>query len=173
MDFAGKRILIVFFSKKGENWYTHGLADLSEGNTAKMAKIIQKNLGGDLFEIIRKEPYPNGYYACCDEAKKEMKTLSCPELLEMKSVKDYDVIFLGYPTWWGTLPRPLFTFLDANDFHGKTLIPFNTSEGSGFGHGVEDLKKTCPGVNLRKGLALPGHAVDGSEQEIATWLKNL
>jgi flavodoxin len=151
MDFANKKILIAYFSKKGENWYTNGLAKLPIGNTEKMAKLIQKAVGGDLFEIVSKKEYPDGYYACCDVAKVEMKAKARPELATMKDAKSYDVIFVGYPTWWGTLPMPIFTFLDANDFHGKILIPFNTSEGSGFGHGVKDLEKECPGAILKNG----------------------
>jgi flavodoxin len=173
MDFANKKVLIAYFSKKGENWYTHGLATLSIGNTEKMAKLIQKVSGGDLFEVVSKTAYPDGYYACCDAAKKELKAHARPELVAQKSVADYDVIFVGYPTWWGTLPMPLFSFLEANDFHGKTVIPFNTSEGSGFGHGVKDMEKACPGALFKEGLALPGHSVDASEEAIASWLRNL
>jgi|LAHS01.1.fsa_nt_gb flavodoxin len=173
MDFANKKILIAYFSKKGENWYTNGLAKLPIGNTEKMAKLIQKAVGGDLFEIVSKKEYPDGYYACCDVAKVEMKAKARPELVTMKDTKPYDVIFVGYPTWWGTLPMPIFTFLDANDFQGKILIPFNTSEGSGFGHGVKDLEKECPGAILKNGLALAGHEVDSKEEAIQQWLKTL
>jgi flavodoxin len=173
VEFAGKKILIAYFSKKGENWYTHGLAQLPVGNTEKMAKLIQEDCGGDLFEIARQEAYPDGYYACCDEAKKEMQAKAFPPLAKDHDVAAYDIIFVGYPIWWGTLPRPVFTFLEAHDFQGKILIPFNTSEGSGLGHGVQDISAACAGAKVTKGLALYGHEVDTSEKEIATWLKNL
>src|SRR5574344_601379 len=173
MDFTGKRILIAYFTKKGENWYTSGLASLPVGNTEKMAKLIQKQIGGDLYEISAKTPYPDGYYACCDAAKKELQAKARPELAAMKDVKDYDIIFIGYPTWWGTLPMPIFTFLEANEFKKKIVIPFNTSEGSGFGHGIKDLQKALPEATFRNGLALTGHEVDEKEEEIKQWLKTL
>lgn len=173
MDFSQRRVLIAYFSKTGENWYTNGLASLAVGNTKKMALLIQKACGGDLFEISAKSPYPDGYYACCDVAKKEYQTHARPELSELKSVEDYDVVFVGYPTWWGTLPMPIFTFLEANNFQGKTVIPFNTSEGSGFGRGVKDIMASCPGATFKEGLALRGHEVDDKHQEVTQWLKNL
>lgn len=173
MDFAGKKVLIAYFSKRGENWWIKDLQTLKVGNTEKMAALIQKTSGGDLYPIVPKKDYPDGYYACCDAAKAELQSKARPELVELKKVDGYDIIFIGYPTWWGTLPMPIFTFLDANNFRNKIVIPFNTSEGSGFGHGVKDLQKACPGAIFKNGLALRGHLVEGSEEDIQTWLKAL
>jgi flavodoxin len=173
MDFAKKKILIAYFSKAGENWYTHGLASLKVGNTELFAKKIQSVVGGDLYSIVSKAGYPDGYYACCDAAKKELQEKARPELVELKKADDYDIIFVGYPTWWGTLPMPIFTFLEANHFAGKIVIPFNTSEGSGFGRGVKDLEKACPGATFKEGLALVGHEVEEKGEEIEQWLTNL
>jgi len=173
MDFAGKKILIAYFSKRGENWWISDLRSLKVGNTERMAAIIQRNIGGDLYSISAKKAYPDGYYACCDAAKAELKTKARPELVELKQASAYDIIFIGYPTWWGTLPMPIFTFLEANNFANKTVIPFNTSEGSGFGHGVKDIEHACPGAILKEGLALRGHQVEKSREEIESWLKAL
>ncbi|MFA6619529.1 MAG: flavodoxin [Bacilli bacterium] len=173
MDFAGKKVLIAYFSKRGENWWIKDLQSLKVGNTEKMAVLIQKTTGGDLYPIVAKKDYPDGYYACCDAAKLELQSKVRPELVELKKVDAYDIIFIGYPTWCGTLPMPIFTFLEANNFQGKIVIPFNTSEGSGFGHGVKDLQNVCPGASIKNGLALRGHLVEESEKEIQTWLKTL
>jgi flavodoxin len=173
MEFAGKKVLIAYFSKRGENWWIKDLQSLKVGNTEKMAAMIQKITGGDLYPIVAKKDYPDGYYACCDAAKVELKEKARPELLDLKKIEGYDIVFIGYPTWWGTLPMPIFTFLEANNFAGKIVIPFNTSEGSGFGHGVKDLMKACPGATFKEGLALRGHEVDQSEEAIEKWLKTL
>jgi hypothetical protein len=72
-------------------------------------------------------------------------------------VKDYDVIFVGYPTWWGTLADARFSlFWKPMISRARSVIPFNTSEGSGFGHGVKDIEKACPGATFKEGLALAG-----------------
>ena len=71
MDFTSKKVLIVYFSKKGENWYINGLKDLSKGNTEILAEKISKLAKGDLFEIVTKQPYPYGYDDCCRVAKAE------------------------------------------------------------------------------------------------------
>ncbi len=173
MDFKNKKVLIVYFSKKGENWWTTSLASLTVGNTERFAKIIQGIAGGDLFEVVRKKEYPDGYYACCDEAKIEFHAKARPELLAHHSSEGYDVVFIGYPTWWGTLPMPLFSWIEENNLAGKILIPFNTSEGSGFGTGLKDLAKEAPNSTILQGLALKGHNVEKSEGEIETWLANL
>ena len=173
MDFSGKKILIAYFSKRGENWWITDLQSLKIGNTEKMAALIQKAIGGDTYRIVAKKEYPDGYYACCDVAKIERKNHERPELVESKKVDGYDIVFVGYPTWWGSLPMPMFTFLEANDFAGKILIPFNTSEGSGFGRGISDLEKACPGALLKTGLSLRGHDVEQKEEEIISWLKAL
>ena len=173
MDFKNKRVLIVYFSKKGENWWTKSLTSLKVGNTDAFAHLIQKQIGGDLFEVERAKEYPDGYYACCDEAKLEVNNKARPEIKEHHSADGYDVIFIGYPTWWGTLPMPLFTWIGENDLKGKTIIPFNTSEGSGFGVGANDLKKALPNSHFLEGLALRGHDVLNSEGAIKTWLASL
>jgi flavodoxin len=173
MDFKNKKVLIVYFSKKGENWWTSALSSLKVGNTDVFAHLIQKHAGGDLFEVVRVKEYPNGYYECCDEAKLELKAKARPAIKEHHSAEGYDIIFIGYPTWWGTLPMPLFSWIEENNLQGKTIIPFNTSEGSGFGKGVADLKKELPESTFLNGLALRGHAVADSEKEIVTWLESL
>jgi flavodoxin len=109
---AGKsqKILVAYFS-----W---------GGNTRQMATQIQQQTGGDLFEIKTVKPYPGDYNECIDIAKKEQQANARPALVDaVKNWTDYDVVFIGYPNWWGTMPQALFTFLEAYDFSGKQLFP--------------------------------------------------
>ena len=101
----------------------------------------------------------------------EYQNQARPELKEMlDSIDEYEVIYLGYPNWWNTMPMACFTFLDTYDFSGKTIIPFCTHEGSGLGNSVRDIRKACPGANVLDGYALTGSAVRSSQELIKTWL---
>lgn len=158
-DKTGK-ILIAYFSKTG--------------NTRNVAQEIQKNVGGDLFEIKTTNTYPEEYQATTEQAKTEKNNNFRPQLVaEVANFDSYDVIFVGYPIWWGTMPMGVFSFLEQYNFAGKTVIPFCTHEGSGLGNSISDIKRTCPQANVLKGLALRGSNAASSQQEIAAWLKSI
>ena len=89
----------------------------------------------------------------------------------MESIEEYDTIFVGYPNWWGTMPMPVFTFLEHYDFTGKVLLPFCTNEGSGMGNSERDLKRICKGALVKPGLAIHGAEVKESQGKILSWLK--
>jgi flavodoxin len=89
------------------------------------------------------------------------------------SIDDYGVIILGYSNWWGTMPMPVFTFLEKYDFTDKIILPLCTHEGSGMGRSESDIKKLCPNSKVLKGLAIRGGNVNDSEKDIADWLKNI
>ena len=96
-----------------------------------------------------------------------------PELVSIPhSIDGYDTIILGYPNYWGTMPMAVFTFLDAFDFSGKTIMPLCTNEGSGMGSSESDIRKTCTGADVKKGLALNGSSVGSSDSQIESWLKS-
>ena len=86
---------------------------------------------------------------------------------------DYDVIFLGYPNWWGTIPMPLYTFLEEYDFSGKTIIPFCTHEGSRLGSSVQDITALCPQSTILDGLAVRGGNVSDAQDDVTAWLQEL
>ncbi len=90
---------------------------------------------------------------------------------KVENMNQYDVIYLGYPNWWGTMPMVLFTFLESYDFKGKTIIPFCTHEGSALGTSIRDIKKLCPDANIKQGLAIRGGNVNSSDKAIEDWLK--
>lgn len=113
---AGKpKILVAYFS-----W---------SGNSREIAKSIHKKVGGDLFEIVAATPYPTDYNACLDQSADELKKQYRPPLkTHVANMKQYDVIFLGYPNWWATIPMPVASFLVEYDLSGKTIIPFCSHE---------------------------------------------
>jgi flavodoxin len=85
----------------------------------------------------------------------------------------YDVIYIGYPNWWGTMPMAVFTFLEEYDFSGKTIVPFCTHERSGMGRSERDIKKLCPNAKVLSGLAIRGGNVERADKDITNWLKKL
>ena len=126
--------------------------NLSVGNTEVAAKMIWEITGGDLFRIETVNAYPEDYTETTEVAKQELRANARPELTgHLEIIASYDVIFLGYPNWWGTMPMPVFTFLEEHDFSRKTIVPFCIHEGSGLGHSEKDVAKLCPKVTLLKG----------------------
>lgn len=174
MDFAKLKVLIVYFSKKGENWYLNGLENLSKGNTEILAEKIAHATGGDLFEIVAKKPYPDGYDDCCKVAKTEWASKARPELKNHHDAEAYDVVFVGWPCWHGTLPMPVYTWLEENKgLKGKIAIPFETNEGSGWGKGQKDFLAALPEATVMGGFALRGHLVEKRDAELQSWIKSL
>jgi flavodoxin len=164
--------LIAYYSRKGSNYVSGSIKNLTIGNTEVAAQMIQKITGSDMFHIEAVKSYPEDYHECTKVAKDELRENARPELTNQVSYMDsYDVIYLGFPNWWGTFPTPVFTFLEAYDFSGKTIIPFCTHEGSEMGHSESDIKKTCPGSKVEKGLAIKGSSVHGAEKEISKWIE--
>ncbi|MCH5300420.1 MAG: NAD(P)H-dependent oxidoreductase [Ruminococcus sp.] len=164
--------LIVYYSRKGENYWNGSIKNLSKGNTERVAEFIQKAVGGDLFEIETVKEYAEDYYQCIEEAKQELNEGARPELKEfMDSLDEYDTIFVGYPNWWGTMPMAMFTFLENYDLTGKKIVPFCTNEGSGMGSSERDLKKTCKGASVERGLSIHGAEAAESENMVAAWAK--
>ena len=166
-----KKILIAYFSRKGNNYVDGRIVNLAVGNTELAAKKIQELAGGELFRIDTLTTYPADYEEATEVAKKELRAKARPELLgQVDEMEAYNCIILGYPNWWGTAPMAVFSFLEAYDFSGKTILPFCTHEGSGLGHSEADIKKTCPGATLLPGLAIVGGRVGKADREIEAWL---
>lgn len=165
-------VLTIYYSRKGENYFPEGIRSISKGNTAFAAEYIQKAVGGDLFEIDTIKPYADDYGKCIEEAKQELQTNARPEIRGyVDSIGDYDVIFVCYPNWWGTVPMCMLTFLEHYDLTGKKIVPLCTNEGSGMGSSEKDLRKACKGANVVSGLAVRGHQAAASEAEISAWAR--
>ncbi len=165
------RILVAYFSRKGNNYVNGRIVNLTIGNTEAAAKIVARLTGGTLFKIDPVREYSNEYKTCTEEAQAELRSNARPELKTyLESVDGYDTVVLCYPNWWGTVPMPVCTFLERYDFSSKTILPLCTNEGSGMGRSETDIARLCPGAHMRKGLAIQGSLVARSEEEIAQWL---
>ena len=127
--------------------------------------------GADTFKIEMKDPYSPVYMTCIDEAKEDLRTGARPELVSMpESIDEYDTMVLAYPNYWGTMPMAVFTFLEHFDFSGKAILPLCTNEGSGMGSSERDIRRTCPGAEVKKGLAITGSAAANSKSSVERWL---
>jgi flavodoxin len=144
------------------------------GNTRVIANQIHEKVGGDIFEIVTVNPYPTDYDTVVDQAKQEQEDNYRPELAtEVENMDSYDVVFIGYPNWWGTRTMPVFSFLEEYDFSGKIIIPFCTHEGSGLGRSVEDITKICRQSTIQKGLAIRGSSVETAQDDVSEWLHEI
>lgn len=164
--------LIIYYSRKGENYVSGGIKNLAKGNTEIVAEFIQNAVGGDLFEIETVQSYAADYNTCIEEAKKELHDNARPELKNyLDSLDEYEHIFVCGPCWWGTYPMAVFTQLEKLDFTGKKVMVVMTHEGSGLGSSERDLKKICKGASFGSGLAVRGADASASESKVSSWAK--
>lgn len=144
------------------------------GNTEQMAQAIRTETGGDLYQIEPAVPYTDDYDTLLDIARQEQAENARPELASpVENWDSYDVIFVGYPNWWSNAPMAVYTFLEAYDFTGKTLIPFNTSASGGFGRSLSGIEESAAGANILDGLALTEGELGDVQGEVSSWLAGL
>lgn len=168
------KILIAYFSRPGNNYVNGAIVNLSVGNTRVLAYLIQEMTRGDIFQIDTVNPYPLDYKETTEVARKELREKARQKLSNrVENIDLYNVVFLGYPNWWGTIPMPVATFLSEYDFSKKCIAPFCTNEGSGIGRSVIDIKELCPHSIIFDGLAIRGGAVREAKDEVAKWLCKL
>ena len=147
-------VLVIYFSHTG--------------TTREVAAYLHELVGGDLVEIIPAEAYPEGYSAALDPAKQEQRENARPAIQDpLESIDQYEVIYLGYPIWWGTVPMIINTFLESYDFSGKTVVPFATSGGTGISQSVKDIRNEVPAAEVPDGLLVR------SNDSILSWLQGL
>lgn len=137
------KILIVYLSRTN--------------NTKAIAEIIHKNVGGKLVALELEKPYPENYQATVQQVVKENETGYLPPLkTKIDSIQNYDVVFVGFPTWGMKLPPPMKSFLKQYDLSGKTVIPFNTNAGYGIGSSFETVKELCKSSTVLEGFSMQG-----------------
>lgn len=163
-----KKVLIAYYSRRGENYVNGSIKNLKLGNTEVVAAKIKDLLPeADVFQIDTTYEYSKSYMTCIEEAKQELRNQARPEVKNpLESIEEYDTIILGYPNWWGTMPMVCYTFLEKYDFTGKTIIPFCTNEGSGMGSSVRFIKKLCPGATVTDGTPIHGAEAATAYREI-------
>lgn len=169
-----KKVLVTFFSHTGENY---GVGNITKGNTHIIAEMIAGETGGKLFEIVSEKGYPKTYNECVEVAKKEKEGKARPAVKNDIAIEDYDVIFIGYPNWWGDMPMPVYTFIEKHDWKGKTVIPFCTHEGSGLSGTEKNIASACKGATVCKGHAIKGTTAQNSQEQalksVKSWLSRL
>ena len=174
LNVQNSKFLIAYFSRAGNNYVNGTIVNLPVGNTEVVATMIQEATQGELFHIEAVHVYPEDYTEATEVAKQELRTNARPKLTRhLESLASYDVIFLGYPSWYGTMPMPVFTYLEEHDVSGKTIVPFCTHEGSGLGRSVTDIRKMCPQSTVLEGLAIRGSDVKNAQSEVTGWLRDI
>ena len=165
------KTLIAFFSRADENYFGGAMRYVKVGNTEIVADIMKNLIPAETFKIEMKNPYSPVYMTCIEEAKRDLRAKARPELIALpESIDEYDTIVLAYPNYWGTMPMAVYTFLEAFDFTGKTILPLCTNEGSGMGGSEKEIRKTCPGANVKRGLPITGSSAADSETSLRRWL---
>ena len=163
--------LIAFYSRADDNYVNGLIKTLEVGNTEVAAGIIKELTGADLFKLEQLKPYARDYNECIAQAQADQRQNARPDLKSFPEMLDeYDVIYLGYPNYWSTMPMAVFTFLEYFDFSGKAIKPFCTHEGSGMGSSMSDIKRICPSAKIEKGLAIQGGSVNRSRKDIEKWI---
>lgn len=172
---SNSKILVAFFSRAGDNYET---GNIEKGNTKIMAEFIAEKTGADLFEIKPVKEYPFDYRECTEVAKQELETNARPEIAAYpENLQNYDVIFLGYPIYWSTFPMIIYTFLENQDFNGKTIIPFCTSAGDYMTGKENTIPEIAKGSTIREGLGVKGKMCqenpDAVREKVNAWLTGL
>lgn len=143
IEIASKKVLIIYLSRTE--------------NTKAVAEIIHQNVGGDLMKLELENPYPEDYKAIVAQVQKENETDFLPPLkTKIDHIEEYDVIFIGFPTWGMKLPPPMKSFLNQYNLKGKTIIPFNTNAGYGIGSSFETVKELAPNSKILEGFSVEG-----------------
>jgi flavodoxin len=151
-----QNILVAYFSKTG--------------TTEAIAGFVHNTAGGDVFKIVPVKPYPVDYNATLTQARQELNQNVRPALSgSVPSIDAYDVIFLGYPIWFGYEPMIIRTFLEACDVSGKTVIPFCTSGSSGIGSSVRSIRSLASGATVLDGRRFSA----GARLDVNAWIDAL
>ena len=160
---SGSSVLVVYYS--------------ATGNTAQMAQYIADSTGGDLFEIQPVEPYTDDDLNWTDDNSRVSQEHADESLRDVELVADtvdnwdqYDTVFIGYPIWWGIAAWPVDGFVEANDFSGKTVIPFCTSSSSGLGESGQLLADMAGTGDWQEGQRFRSGA---SQEDVQSWIEEL
>ena len=159
------KTLVVYFSKAGENY---AVGNIKKGNTRIIAEMIAEETDGTLFQIEPVKDYPKDYTKCTEVAQQELDSNARPAVKGDIDVENFDVVYIGYPIWYGEAPRIIYTFLDTYDCSGKTVIPFCTSSSSSIDGSIPAIKKLSPKAKWQNGIRFDPAS---TEEDVAKKLK--
>lgn len=172
---TGKRSIVIFFSRAGENWE---VGNVARGNTAIMVDYIQEYADVDVFEIVPEVAYPSNYMECVNY----VNDVEIPQNLrpayknDIENLTDYDNIFVGGPIWCGQPPFIFRTFFEKHpELADKTIIPFGTHGGSGVSSYARVIKEYYPNANVLESLGISGSSIRNASAKttVENWLKRL
>lgn len=144
------------------------------GNTEAVAAEIQNQTGADTFRLVPAEPYTDDYDALLDIAQEEQRNGARPAISgSIENFDSYEVVYLGFPNWWGDMPMILYSFLDDYDLSGKTIVPFVTSGGSGFSNTIRTIESMEPDAEVLDGFSLGSSQAANAGDAVANWLSGL
>ena len=159
INFAKKNILIAYYSLSG--------------NTKYVAEHLQAQIGGDMFEITTKNKYPTEQRLLKEVTKYQNENDIFPEINNTIDISKYDIIFVGTPVWYSTMAMPVKTFLSVNNFKGKTIIPFITHGGGGWGDIDIDMDDLSNGRVVQNVFAVQGKGTANLDNDLKKWIKSL
>ena len=166
------KTLVIYYSRKGNNYTSSGIRNLVKGNTKIVAEYIRDAVGADLFEVDTVVPYSTDYTMCTKEAQIELRDDVRPELKAyLDDISTYDNIVVAGPCWWGTYPCAVFTQLEKLDFSGIQVFAVMTHEGSGQGQSVAALQQYCRGATHGTPLAIRGSEAAISRDKVIAWAR--
>ena len=145
------------------------------GRVRALADMIEAETGGELFSIQTQTVYPADGGELIDFAAEEQDQNVRPELTSLiENLEQYDTIFIGYPNWWYDMPMALYSFFDEYDFSGKTIIPFNTHNGSRFSNTIQTIEQLEPNATvIEDGFTVSEQNVAVAGEDVAAWLDEL
>jgi flavodoxin len=171
MGMSNQRGIVVYFSISGQTIGPNmTIVNQEKGNTQIVAEYIAEATGADLFRLETVQRYPEDHMGLIRFAQREQRAGTRPELVGLPSDWDeYSTVYLGYPNWWGALPMPVVTFLEAMGWSDKTVRPFCTSEGSGLSGTVRQIKGLARGAEVGEALSITGSQAARSRETASSW----
>jgi flavodoxin len=168
----GRRILLAYFSRAGENYWNGGRRNLEVGNTELLARMISARPECDVHRIRAVDPYPESYDETVARNVREQNADARPAIADpLPSIAAYDTILLTSPIWNVRAPMIMTTFADSYDFAGKTVFPITTYAMSGLGTTPDDYAESCRGAGIGDGLAVRGEVVRSAGASVDAWLR--
>lgn len=170
----GKRVLLAYYSRPGENFHYGERTNLTTGNTEVLAGMISDRIECDVHRIEAVDPYPDDYDETVARNVREQDADARPAIADLpSSIERYDTVLLGSPIWNVRAPMIMSTFAERYDFRGKTVFPFTTHAMSGLGTTERDYRATCRGATIGEGLAVRGEEVRDADGDVRSWLRRI